>query len=99
MKDKRKGEFESIKEVLDTFIHEGQLEKGLDKIAIEEAWLEVMGRGVHGYTQRIQFKKGTLLVQLRSSVLREELSYGKEKIVTMLNKKLEKPLINTLKLL
>ncbi|MDX1784359.1 MAG: DciA family protein, partial [Aequorivita vladivostokensis] len=37
--------------------------------------------------------RDTLYVQLSSSVLREELSYGKEKIVKLLNEELGKELI------
>jgi hypothetical protein len=36
----------------------------------------------------------TLVVNLKSSVLREELSYGKEKILKMMNDELGEPLIS-----
>ena len=52
-----------------------------------------MGNGVNNYTTNILLKQETLYVQLSSSVLREELSYGKEKIITMLNEHLGKELI------
>ena len=99
MENKRKGEFESIKDVLEHLIHDTNLEKGLDEIAIDDAWLAVMGKGVYTYTKEIVFKNGQLTVRLSSSVLREELSYGKEKIINLMNEKLQKPLINRIKLL
>ena len=52
-----------------------------------------MKNGVANYTTDINLKNGTLYVKLKSSVLREELSYGKEKIVKLLNEKLKKNLI------
>ena len=55
-----------------------------------------MGSGVNNYTTAMEFKKDTLYVQLSSSVLREELSYGKEKIITMLNEAIGKPIISKL---
>ena len=55
-----------------------------------------MGNGVNNYTTNILLKKDTLYIKLSSSVLREELSYGKTKIITMLNEALGKPLIKKL---
>ena len=55
-----------------------------------------MGKGVNNYTTNIKLQKDTLYVQLSSSVLREELSYGKDKIIAMLNEALGKDLIKKL---
>ena len=41
----------------------------------------------------LNLKNGTLYIKLKSSALREELSYGKEKIIKLLNEKLKKDLI------
>ncbi len=99
MSNKRNTEFISIKDLMDSVLQENKLQKGIDLMAIKEAWVEVMGSGVVSYTHEVQFKNGTLVVKLTSSVLREELSYGKEKIVNLLNKKLNKALIKKVKLL
>jgi len=48
---------------------------------------------VNHYTTNVQLKRDILYVDLSSSVLREELSYGKEKIIKMLNEHLKKELI------
>jgi hypothetical protein len=45
---------------------------------------------VVSYTQEVTLKGTTLYVKLNSSVLREELSYGKEKIRAMMNEALGK---------
>jgi len=55
-----------------------------------------MGNGVNNYTTAIQLERETLYIQLSSSVLREELSYGKEKIIRMLNESLGKEIIKKL---
>jgi len=55
-----------------------------------------MGNGVNNYTTAIKLVRDVLYVQLSSSVLREELSYGKEKIIAMLNEALGKDLIKKL---
>ena len=60
---------------------------------IKDLWNEVMKNGVANYTTDIILNKGTLYIKLKSSVLREELSYGKEKIIKLLNERLKKNLI------
>ncbi len=95
---KRKFDYQSIADVMKQALQENNLQKGMDGIAVKDAWLEVMGQGVMAYTNEIELKKDMLIVRLSSSALREELSYGKEKIIKMLNEKLDKSLIKTLKL-
>ena len=98
MKTKRNSEFASIKDIMQDVLQENKLQKGMDLVVIKEAWVEVMGKGVNSYTKDIQFKNGMLIVKLTSSVLREELSYGKEKIIHLLNEKMNKVLIKSVKL-
>ena len=86
----------TLSDVLKEFVSTNKLQEGLDKVEIKDAWENLMGNGVNSYTTSVQLKRDTLYVQLSSSVLREELSYGKEKIITMLNEALGKPLIKTL---
>ena len=52
-----------------------------------------MGNGVNNYTTAVHLERETLYIQLSSSVLREELSYGKDKIIAMLNEALGKTVI------
>ncbi len=93
---KRNNENLSIADALKEFVSSNKLEKGLDKINIADAWANMMGNGVNNYTTSVNFERDTLYVQLSSSVLREELSYGKEKIIDMLNKELGKDLVKKL---
>jgi len=93
---KRHNENLSLSDVLKEFVSTNKLQEGLDKVEIKDAWKNLMGNGVNSYTTSVQLKRDTLYVQLSSSVLREELSYGKEKIIDMLNESLGKPLIKTL---
>ena len=72
---------------------ENKLQKGMDKVDAKAAWVKLMGNGVNNYTNAVELKNETLYVSLSSSVLREELSYGKSKIITMLNEELGKDLI------
>lgn len=93
---KRKNDSFKIDDLMKSFVKENKLEKGLDKVNVEAAWIELMGKGVNAYTNSVKLHKDTLYVELSSSVLREELSYGKDKIITMLNESLGKTLITKL---
>jgi hypothetical protein len=85
----------SIGDVLKEFMQAHNLQPGMDKIDVREAWKNLMGNGVNNYTREIMLKGTTLYVELTSAVLREELSYGKEKIVKMLNEELKREVVTT----
>ena len=93
---KRNNEHISIADALKEFVETNKLETGLNKVNVADAWANLMGNGVNNYTTAINLERETLYVQLSSSVLREELSYGKEKIITMLNEELGKEIIKKL---
>ena len=93
---KRNSEHISIADALKEFVETNNLETGLNKVNVADAWRDLMGNGVNNYTTDIKLEHDTLYVQLSSSVLREELSYGKQKIIDMLNESLEKPIIKKL---
>ncbi len=93
---KRNNEHSPISDILKEFVDTNNLQQGLDKVNVRNAWENMMGNGVNNYTTNIVLKQDTLYVQLSSSVLREELSYGKEKIIAMLNESLGKDVIKKL---
>jgi hypothetical protein len=72
------------------------LQKGIDKINVSDAWKKLMGNGVNNYTTAVELKNETLYVSLSSSVLREELSHGKSRIITMLNEEMGRELIKNI---
>lgn len=85
-----------ISDVLKAFIENNKLQSGMDKIDVEKAWKDLMGNGVNTYTKDVILKGTTLYVTLTSAVLREELSYGKQKIIAMLNEELRKDVVKEL---
>ena len=93
---KRFNEESSIGDVLKQFISQNKLEAGMDVVNVRDAWKNLMGNGVNNYTTEIQLKGSTLYVALSSAVLREELSYGKDKIIKMINEELRKELVTNL---
>ena len=96
---KRTNDFISVKDALQEMLQQNKLQKGIDQVNVKEAWQFVMGNGVSSYTDSIELKGDTLIVRLSSATLREELSYGKEKIAKMMNENIGKTIINKVKLL
>lgn len=90
---KRFNEEQSVGDVLKQFMQENRLQPGMDKIDVRDAWKNLMGNGVNNYTREIMLKGTTLYVELTSAVLREELSYGKAKIIKMLNEELKREVV------
>ncbi len=90
---KQKNDSVPMSEALNDFIQKNKLQHGIDKVNAREAWVNLMGNGVNNYTTAIELRNETLYVSLSSSVLREELSHGKSKILDMLNEELGKNLV------
>lgn len=93
---KRNNSHIPLSEALSDFIKENKLQKGMDKVNTREAWVKLMGNGVNNYTTSVELKNETLYVSLSSSVLREELSMGKSKIIAMINEELGRELVKKL---
>lgn len=93
---KRTNDHQKLSDILKDFVSENKLQKGLDKVEIKDIWKQTMGPAIHNYTTNIKLDRNTLFVSLSSSVLREELSYGKERIIKNLNEALDRDLIQKL---
>ena len=57
-----------------------------------------MGKNIQKYTYKVYYKKGILYVKLKSSVLKEELTFEKVKIIKLINKELGKEYIKDMEL-
>lgn len=90
---KRLNNESSIGDVLKQIIEVNKLQPGMDQISVKEAWVSLMGNGVNSYTKNVVLKGSTLYVELTSAVLREELTHGKSKIITMINEELRRDIV------
>ena len=93
MRNNKKEDFLKMSEALNDFKSQKKLARGFEKVNVETAWKETMGPGIVKYTTGMKFTAGTLIVNLSSSVLREELMYGRTKIMENLNEYLKQDLI------
>lgn len=92
---KRLNNQSTVGDVLKQIIQVNKLQPGMDQIDVKDAWSNLMGNGVNSYTRNVVLKGSTLYVELTSSVLREELSHGKAKIVKMINEELRREVVTT----
>lgn len=90
---KRENESMKIEDLMKVMIKQNNLTKGMRQMDIREAWEKLMGNGVMSYTESVKLQNKTLVVKLKSSVLREELSYGKDKIIVMINEEMGEELV------
>ncbi|GEP50576.1 hypothetical protein FNO01nite_12480 [Flavobacterium noncentrifugens] len=90
---KRLNNDSSIGDVLKQIIQVNKLQPGIDDVSVKDAWKNLMGNGVNTYTRNVILKGSTLYVELTSAVLREELSYGKAKIIKMINEELRREVV------
>jgi hypothetical protein len=82
-----------ISDILNEIIKVNKLESGLNQVSVVDAWKNLMGNGVNTYTKNVALRNGILYVELTSAVLRQELSYGKDKIIRMINEELGKDIV------
>lgn len=94
--NKRNQKESTLSEVLGQFIEVNRLQAGMNQVSIKDAWFEVMGNGVKSYTKDVVLRGSTLYVSLTSSVLREELSHGRQKIIEMLNEHMRADVVKQL---
>tara|TARA_Y200000002_G_scaffold383131_1_gene403448 strand:- start:3734 stop:4015 length:282 start_codon:yes stop_codon:yes gene_type:complete len=83
-----------IKNLINVFLKKNRLENGLLDLEVKKVWFEIMDNGIANYTRDVNLKNKTLYVKLNSPALREELSYGKEKLINIINQKFKKEIIN-----
>ncbi len=74
---------EAISKLLKAYRLDGKM-KELDIIT---AWPELMGVAVANRTKNIQIRNKTLILQMESSVMRDELAHGKQIIIDRVNEK------------
>lgn len=84
----------TLKSAINRLLKAYGLEEKMNETKIIIAWEKVMGKVIANYTNNIKIKDKKLIIELKSSALREELSYAKEKIIDTLNKEVGKKVIN-----
>lgn len=75
---------DAIHQLLDTYKLKGKLTEQ----KLVDSWEKLMGHVIARHTTKVFIQDKKLIVKLDSSVLRQELSYAKTKIITRLNEEI-----------
>ena len=75
----------SVKSIMQKITTNKFFSDGLKKVFLKKIWLNVMGKNVSQYTENIYIKNNTLYLKINSSTLKQELTYGKDKIIENFN--------------
>ena len=81
----RRQKAEQVGDLVRRFLREEGLETPYNEYRLVEAWPEVMGQGIANYTGEVVIRNRVLHVQLKSSVLRQELFMNRKRLVQKLN--------------
>lgn len=79
---------QSLKDVLKDLVETYRLKSKLNQTRINSIWEQLMGKSISNYTKEIKVRKNKLYLTIESASLRQELSFGKDKIRQMLNEEL-----------
>lgn len=90
----QKSNEQSIREAIDLMLRTYGLDGRMKEIRLIDSWEKVMGKPVAKHTREIFIRERKLFVRLDSAALREELSYGREKILKMLNEEAGEQIID-----
>ena len=82
-----------IKDLVNIFLKKNKLEKGLLDLEVKKVWFELMDNGIANYTLDVNLRNKTLYIKLSSPALKQELSYGKEKLMDLINKKFDEEIV------
>jgi len=74
-----------IKAILKGWIDNSKIKSKLKQVEIKQLWRQMMGPSISNYTTDILIRKNKMYITISSAPLKQELSYGKEKIKKMIN--------------
>jgi len=80
-----KGNEYTLKEAIEQMLHTYRLDGKLKEVALIQSWEKVMGPAIQKYTRGLRIVNRVLYVEIASAPLREELMYGRSRIVQLLN--------------
>lgn len=84
---KRSSNETPLSEVIDKLLRAYRLDGKMKELDVIEAWPEMMGIAVANRTKEITIRNKVLYLAMDSSVMRDELAYGKQIIIQRINEK------------
>ena len=82
-----------IGDAMKAFLNKSNLKNGVRAVQIEQVWMELMGKTIARYTDKIQIINSTLFITTAVGPLKHELLFQKEKIIQRVNEALGEKVI------
>jgi hypothetical protein len=92
--DKRFEQSRPLGDIVEKLIKAYGLEDKMLEMSVIEAWPELMGKAVSYRTNQLYIRNRRLHIHLNSSVMREELLFGKQIIIERVNQFAGKSIID-----
>ena len=89
----RKNNTNTIGQIIKKITSNNKLSKRLDVLNVLDVWNNIIGKDLEKYIKSTKFVDDKLYVKLRSSIVRNEMSYKKTQLIQRINKKLNKDVI------
>ena len=89
---------QKIGDLLHSFSQDEKVKTKLYQVKIEKAWENLFGKTIANYTRKVRLKDKTLIVQIDSSSLREELHFGSDKLMAIVNAELGENFVTAVKI-
>ena len=83
----------NIKEILTQLIKNQNLEEKLDSIEVLDQINLILGKNLSKYIKNKYFVNGVIYIDLSSSVLRNELMYKKDKLISDINDHMSRKIV------
>ena len=83
----RKSETQKLGEIIREYLEQMMIDKKLKEVSTIRSWEELMGKPVAERTRNIYVKNKTLFIELKSSVLRNELIMMRQAIIDKINER------------
>tara|TARA_B100001939_G_C16903737_1_gene601254 strand:+ start:880 stop:1170 length:291 start_codon:yes stop_codon:yes gene_type:complete len=89
----RRNNINTIAEVIKKLMRNNKLSKRFDDLNVLDVWNNIIGKDLEKYIKSTKLVDDKLYVKLRSSIVRNEISYKKTQLIQRINKKLKKDVI------
>lgn len=84
---KKRSNEQSISEAMESLVDAFGMREKMDELNISTAWDEIVGAMVARHTMSLRLRRGKLVVRVDSAPLRQELSFMREALKEILNKR------------
>lgn len=88
---------QSLGDAIKHMISDLGMEEKILSVQVEEVFMEMMGIYIMNYVENTLVKKQILYVKIKSPELRNELQYGKSKIIAHVNEQIGKDYLKDVK--